>query len=450
MSHEPDFTSTDPRGAELAAEAARRHAARTGAAPRATASAPGTFPVLGEAADYYGGAVVVATAALRAGLAVSPRGDGTVTVEYTGPEGTFTDATDFETLEKLAAEQEPEIDEEGHEIEPPAPSGGLAVRFGGVAWTLLHRQQIPRETSGLDVTVCTDIPADAGLGALSAADVALALALHSLDAQAVDDVPGRAKLAEACTQGVAMFSEVPAMRARHTVALRGRADSLTVIDYSDGSAAPVVSPFGRGLTAVVVADHAGAPVRRDKGVPVVRARRRFLDHATHAFGTDSLRRLPDANARTADWLDAVHEVHGAEGTPETDEVREWLGFWERETARALRLGAALRSRHVDDALELLAESDLDQASRYSAAPDPGKVSAAARSAGARVARACCLATDEAALAVLPAEGDAALSVKDFTAKLTEAAAGSPLVVELGSGSPAALEGEAAGEQAAGK
>ena len=52
--------------------------------------------------------------------------------------------------------------------------------------------------------------------------------------------------------------------------------------------------------------------------------------------------------------------------------------------------------------------------------------------------------------MLPAEGDAALSVKDFTAKLTEAAAGSPLVVELGSGSPAALEGEAAGEQAAGK
>src|SRR5699024_11769425 len=84
------------------------------------------------------------------------------------------------TLDELAqryAQHQPSIDEQGRPVTPPAPQGSWAARIGGVIWTMINRQLLSRETAGADVTLVSDIPLEAGMGALSAADVAVALAM---------------------------------------------------------------------------------------------------------------------------------------------------------------------------------------------------------------------------------------------------------------------------------
>lgn len=350
-----------PHTISPAADRARTlHAELTGAQPTGVASAPATWAMIGEHTDAYGGLTAIGLAQLRAAAAVSPRKDPTIAVtivstQADGATETTTHETTLEQLNELAAAQQPTTDSEGQPVIPPAPTGGDGQRAAGLVWMLVNRQMLSRDTAGMDITVVTDIPAHAGLGAAAAMDVAVTLALigDSVDTQ---DVPLRARLADICAQSATLFAAAPVVRARHTAALRGAGETMSVIDYSDNSVTQAPHPLGRELAGFVLA----VPGAHDQGPAMesLRQRQRFVADACRAFGTENLRLLPDASLRVVDWFTAVHEVHGSEGKPTIAEATQWLGFFEDETERAQGVARALRSRRGSELFDNLGGSQL--------------------------------------------------------------------------------------------
>ena len=170
---------------------------RVRAASGRVASAPGTWVLIGENVDHFGGVTLVGTSSLRAAASVSPRSDGVISVAANGPLG-----------QEFSA-QLPYDDQ---------PADGLARRWWGLVHTLVQRQVLSRDTAGMDITVESDVPVGAGLGALYASDAAIALALAGSHDD-VDTAPFRARLAEICSHAVATYSSLPVLRARHSVCL---------------------------------------------------------------------------------------------------------------------------------------------------------------------------------------------------------------------------------------
>lgn len=344
-------------GAERAAteRVIAAHEEAVGAPPAHVADAPATWSLIGEHVDHAGGVVLMALAAPRTAVAFSPRTDDLVRVTHhqTTPEGvvTTTDETSTGVVAERAAAQQPGVDDRGRTLVPPVPEGGLAARLGGVVWTMVHRQLLSRDTAGVDVTVVADIPDGAGLGADAALEAAFALALQA-DADDLDDAPLRARLAEVCSQAAEMFSAVPPVRARHTAVLRGAGPTVSVLDYADGSVNQVPHLINGEVAAFAVL----SPAPVSDGSAAIRERRRFTDAACHAFGTESLRLLPDAPQRVVEWLEAVHTVHGTQNTPTLRDASAWLVFHQNETVRAQRLNRALRSRRPEAVWPLLTES----------------------------------------------------------------------------------------------
>ncbi|RNE49551.1 galactokinase family protein [Corynebacterium alimapuense] len=339
------------------------HQENTGVAATQAADAPATWLLLGEHVDYAGGVVLISQAAPRVAVAYSPRQDDLVKVTRyaTGVDGISmtTDSVSIRDVAERAAEQQPTVDERGRLVVPPTPEGGLAARLSGIAWTMIHRQLLTRETAGMDVTVVDDIPQGAGLGAEAAQEAAFALALQGF-AEGLDLAPTRTRLAEVCVQSAEMFAATPPLRARYTCALRGSGETISVIDYADGSLtqAPLLQTSGIDFFAIM------APGTHTNADEEIRRRRRFLATACQAFGTESLRLLPDAPQRVLEWLRAVHKVHGEADSPSLKEAGAWLSFHEEETLRARRLSQALRSRRLPAIWPLIAQSQSELVGKY--------------------------------------------------------------------------------------
>lgn len=338
--------------------ACEMHRKTTGAAASMVASAPGTFLVAGDHVDHFGGVVAVGTLSFRAAAAYSPREDGTVRIElYTGDtESCVTDSISLKELAQRHNNQQPTIDDNGQTVLPELPTGGLAARWGGVLWTMINRQLLSRDTAGADLTIVADLPDSAAGGLYPAADVAVALALlgsgHELDA------PLRARLAEVCAQAVDVFVPTPPIKAQHSAALRGMENTTTVVDYADHSVTNAPHFVGRDERGFILL----APRDRDiadSAVEGLRQRNRFLDAASHAFGAESLRLLPDATTRVIDWLSAVHKVYGAKGQPTVADASGWMHFYDAETTRAREVVRLLRSANKSEVWAQLAASQQD-------------------------------------------------------------------------------------------
>ncbi|WIM72161.1 galactokinase family protein [Corynebacterium suedekumii] len=223
------------------------HREATGVEATHAADAPATWLLMGEHVDYAGGVVLVGQAAQRVAVAFSP-----ARMTSSGSRGTSPGRTPT-PMRSAPGRSRSGRPASSRESTPagapplPAPEGGLAARLAGIVWTMIHRQLLSRDTAGLDVTVVDDIPAGAGLGANASLEAAFALALQG-DAEDIDDALMRARLAEVCAQSAEMFSEVPPLRARHTTALRGVADAVSVIDYADGSVTHAPHPLSAGVS----------------------------------------------------------------------------------------------------------------------------------------------------------------------------------------------------------
>lgn len=399
----PDTTAAD--------RVTRAHEQVAGSSPTHVATAPATWSFIGEHIDFYGGITLLGLSDLQAAAAVSARTDAVVHINYNGTSS----ETSLSHAAELAAAQQPGIDDDGKTITPPDPKGELTERVTGMVYSMVSRQLLSRETSGLDITIVSDIPEHAGLGNDTAIDVAVALALlgHS---EELNEAPLRARLADVCASSAETFSQYPALRARYTAALRGTGEHTAVVDYSDNSVTQAPTPLGPDMSAVVVTPatnskettkalkRAGAEIRR---------RQRFVQDACHAFGTESLRLLPDAPQRVIEWLNAVHNVHGPQGTPRTGEAANWLGFYEAETQRAGDFARALRSRRGADLFPILEQSQTALAHEYQL-DTADKVAQLLKLRGAAGVRAASAGTSPAVIAYIPTSKAA-----NFTADLAE-------------------------------
>ncbi|MEX3504503.1 galactokinase family protein [Corynebacterium sp. LK2510] len=309
------------------------HKEVAGVAPEHTASAPGTWVLIGENVDHFGGVTLVGLTSLRAAAAVSARDDDTIAIEVRGPDGmSFSDAA---TVDDLTS---------GAELKK------LTRRIVGLVHTLISRQVLSRDTRGLDISLATDILPGAGLGALYAGDAALALALAAGDPE-VDEAPFRTRLAELCSHNVTVNSDLAVLRARHTAALRGKAGTISVVDYSDGSVTQAPHPGKLGVRIFSVTEAWGEPYAEQ--TERIAAHRAFIDEACANFGVASLRQLPDAANRAVEWVEARRQVLGADSAPEPEAVRFWVSFCETETLRSLATAKALRSSRENDLFTLL-------------------------------------------------------------------------------------------------
>lgn len=384
------------------------HSSEVGTTPAATADAPATWSLLGEHADHVGGVVLMSLSSQRVAVALNLRDDDTVRVSHHHRNAVGDQVTDAGeiTLAELgarSASQQQTVDDHGRPVTPPDPEGGLAARLGGILWTMVYRQLLSRDTPGCDVTVVSDIPQDAGLGALTSMDAAFALALHHMS-EDTDDAPVRARLAEVCSQSAMTFSRYPVLRARHTAALRGEHSTVAVIDYADGSVTQAPHPVTDRLRAFAL--FAPEPAGFTDRSLEIRARQRFISRAEHTFGVESLRLLPDAAERVGEWLEAVHAVHGPEGMPQLSEARTWLDFYSGEIHRAQQLASVLRSRRHGETWALIEASQTAMTHGYGLAGTDAALAELCRSRGALSARSASAGTSAAVIAVIPAEREA--------------------------------------------
>lgn len=382
------------------------HSDLVGKEPQGVAHAPATWSLIGEHIDHFGGVVAMGLSHLQAAAAFSPRTDGVVKVTLqqakasgTGEYSTISDDIKMSELTARANAQHPSVNEQGRTVFPEPPAGGLAARIGGVVWTMISRQLLSRETAGADITIVSDIPTTAGLGAFAAYDVAVALALLS-EAEDINEAPLRARLSEVCTQAIDTFSAIPALRSRYAAALRGKGQSVCVIDYADGSVTQAPHPLNSELSAFVLTTP-NSPEHDPEVVKDIRARQRFVDAACHAFGTDSLRLLPDAPQRVIEWLSAVHEVHGPKSQPPVAEASSWLNFYSEELNRSTTVVRTLRSRRGVELFSLLSQSQSALATTYGLSAGDN-LAQLAMLRGAYAARASMAGTAEAVIAYVPA------------------------------------------------
>ena len=367
------------------------------------ASAPGTWVLIGENVDHFGGVTLVGTASLRVAAAASPRDDDTIAINARSPHNRVTSET---TLTQL------------HDDSITDP---LARRWTGLVQTLIQRQVLSRDTAGLDITVESDVPLGAGLGAMYAADAAIALALAG-GHDDIDTAPFRTRLAEICSHAVATYSSLPVLRARHSVALRG-AEGVSVMDYADGSLTQAPHPSRHGVRVFSVSQELGTPFTRSR--EAIAERRAFIDAACSNFGVSSLRQLPDAPGRAVQWVEA-RRAAGDSNAPDPESARRWVTFCESETLRSLAAAKALRSRRANELFTLL---NSPSESHDLASPDA--LVALARKRGAVAARPAAIGTSDAVIAFVPvqeADSFAAAMAREFE------------VVEVAAGEPARLEG----------
>ncbi|GAB3081651.1 galactokinase family protein [Corynebacterium aquatimens] len=274
--------------------------------------------VAGANADHFGGVIAVGLTDLRLAVAVSPRTDADFCIY-----GNFADA---------------------------AVPSDVAERASTLVTTMMGRQMLSRDTQGMDITVVSDIPLGSGLGARHSFDAALALALSSRDPEA-NTAPVRTRLAEVCHQaGKAGGYHV--LRARHTAALRGADSSVAVIDYSDVSLTQAPHPQRSHFRVFSVAATHGTPQTTE---PALIASRELYDSACANFGVNSLRQLPDAGDRVAEWVATVRDVKGADAALDPDRARSWIAYGESESSQGENVARALRSLRPQDLISTLAE-----------------------------------------------------------------------------------------------
>jgi galactokinase len=176
------------------------------------ASAPGRVNLIGEHLDYNGGRCLPIAIPHRTTVTAAPADDGQLSVTSGG--------SSWSALPVERAE-------------------GWAGYVVGVLWAL-------DVESALDLTVTSEVPIGAGLSSSAALECATALAVDAL----LDLGLSREALAAACVRAETEYVGAPTGGLDQTTSLFATAGEALLLDFADGSRAPV--PFDPGADGVVL------------------------------------------------------------------------------------------------------------------------------------------------------------------------------------------------------
>lgn len=327
------------------------HQQHFGHAPHSSARVPGTWPLIGEHSDAYGGMSLHAFCDRESELSFSPTRTGNLRIvweELDGPTRHIEVAIDARAQE-LTASQETQ----GHTL-PEDDETCLGSLLALTMSSLHQRQMTSRSVQGADVVIRSTVPRGVGLGALSSLHVAFALAATCTDSGV--DIPTRARLADVLAHSAHLvFPARPALSRLHAL-LRSSDTGHSFVNHADGAVTRCPSILSPSTRLWLVTSGAETPYDNSSLQENLAQRHELARRAAHDFGTPHLRLLPHARTRVPEWLHAYRQVHGAEGQPTPEDAHAWLSFWEQETDRAAQLSSALHTRHHSTAWSLLHQS----------------------------------------------------------------------------------------------
>ncbi len=272
-------------GPSAADRAARLHRACFGTPAQGVWAAPGRVNLIGEHTDYNGGLALPIALPHRTYAAASRRADHRLRV-----------------VSELAAGELVEIGPD--EIGPGRP-GGWAAYVAGVLWAL---REAGHQVPGLDLAVCSQVPAGAGLSSSAALECAVGAAASDLAGLGLlDDDAGRTRLAAACVRAENVIAGAPTGGLDQTAALLGRRGHALLLDCRSGAVLPVAVDFDGSGPALLVIDTGARHALVDGQYA---ARRLTCERAAAALGLAglweigpagldaALRRLADPTARS--------------------------------------------------------------------------------------------------------------------------------------------------------
>ncbi|WP_308289119.1 galactokinase [Microbacterium trichothecenolyticum] len=278
------MTATDIRTAAIARAL---FAARFGADPTGTWSAPGRVNLIGEHTDYNDGFVLPSAIQHRTHVALAPRADGVLRVRVAS---TFDDATVDVGLDELDALFPARRDDVPEWARYPL----------GVAWALLAASATdPSTVTGVDLAFASDVPVGAGLSSSAAIESATAVALAEtwgidLDRVALAKVGRRAEN-EAVGAPTGIMDQM--------ASLLGRADAAIFLDCRSLEAEVIDLGFaGAGLELVVI----DTGVKHSHATGGYGERRAACERGAAALGVPALRDVSvDDLPRLAELVDEV-------------------------------------------------------------------------------------------------------------------------------------------------
>ncbi|MCS4490616.1 MULTISPECIES: galactokinase family protein [unclassified Corynebacterium] len=336
------WSPTRPQPSQLVRDLTELHVDHYGKRPDAIASAPATWALIGDGTDHAQGLTLMGLGHLRSAVAASPRSDFKISVHLHSPDIAKADYSHSHT-------------ESTKGDEANKHTGDITHRLINVVQSLMQRQMLSRDTQGFDITIYSEIPSGVGLGAMAAIECAFAYAV-AMEPEDISHAPTKAKLAEVLLQAATSTSTCPPLRARYTAMTRGLGEMTNIIDYADFSVTQAAPAIGSdtGTQSFII-----APSQFEYDATEMTQREAFVDYATRAFATDSLRSLPDFDTRILSWLKAVHKVGAHQVIPEltyvpsVEKARVWLDFYSAELVLAQKVTSLLRSRRLSDVYSLL-------------------------------------------------------------------------------------------------
>ncbi|WP_084077177.1 galactokinase family protein [Demequina sp. NBRC 110057] len=261
-----------------------------GGEPAGVWSAPGRVMIIGEHADYNGGATLATATPHRLYVAARPRRDFLVravegqAAQLVGPDGVW--EADLSDLE-------------------PGAAPGWPTYIAAILWTLRERGY---DGPGLDIAATSCLPPGGGLAGWAALEAATVQAADGLWGLALSDTQeGRLELAEVCFEAEQRFIGSPFGGTDQHTALRCRDGEAISLDFSRQPPPATRFPlpfreYGLGLLVVKTADV--YPIAD----PLFLARQAECRAAARALGVrwvGQLAEQDDALARVAALADPV-------------------------------------------------------------------------------------------------------------------------------------------------
>lgn len=356
------------------------HQEHFGVPPQSIARVPGSWPLIGEHSDPFGGISLHVLCDADTRLSLSPTHTAQLRIRWEEADAPalHIDA-DINTLVQAL--------QEGSEDHQPGTDDEELASLLALTMSSLHqRQMLSRSVHGADILIRSTIPHQAGLGLLSSIHVAFALAATCSEEGV--DVPTRARLADVLAHSAAVIAPArPALSRLHAL-LRAQDSGHGVVDHADGAVTRSPSILTPGTQAWLVrpAPAGAAPAPTEEVRASLAQRFALAQRAAHDFGTAHLRLLPHAPTRVPEWLAAYRHVHGPEGQPSPDEAATWLGFWEAETQRAAKLNSTLHAQHHSTAWTLINDSARALRENYGLSTPDAALAQLCLRAGAAAAR----------------------------------------------------------------